>query len=657
MKKTNSTITNPFSCPAEDCGRKFPTQQKLDEHIANRHPNLRKKKKNIDELLDHIKSLESYVEKEGNELREHLDIPELPNYDNILSDVSEEESEEKEEPKKMIEPEKKEEGDNKPKDDKIIEITDEMIGIGKEYEDYEDIKEMNLSKMKIASFLTKRNINFTEITNLRKIDLSFNIITYTYDIRLFDKIQVCILNDNKIEDIGFCEYLPELTILNVENNAITSITSLNKNKKNLQTLKLSNNKIQYKNSTLQTIKNLPSLTELTIENNPFLEEVFAYRHLFISSYPNILELNNTKITDLDRDVSRRFMSEHSIKARPSSARQSENTNIKKEDMIDNDNNVNPNKTMTQFRVGTTIITKTAYVPNDQEKKIEKISQKKKKLLPQIDMKSKENLELQRENKELKKIIEEQKKEIDNLKIQVIDLTEVNKQYEEIINQQKAKSESIKNNKDNDEEKAKLRTQLEMWKKEYCDLLDKTMSTNNNTSNFSNEVLRSHSNFRSRPQTASTPYRSGDFEKIIKEISIMNRKNSLDDSIEDDDEEEEINTNIKKEDIKEKEKEEDEPEENIEEGSEDSLGDIEELCRKSFADLKSMREEMKDLNQKIEEKSTVKGLISERNNEKKENSLLTGKPVIIKQRSTSKNKLKPLTKNKGDNIKMMKNTLK
>ena len=652
MKKTNSTNANPFSCPAEDCGRKFPTQQKLDEHIANRHPALVKKKKNFDELLDHIKSLETFVEKEGNELREHLEIPELPNYDNILSDVSEEESEEKEEPKMIIEPEKKEEEENKPKDDKIIEITNEMLGIGKEYEDYDNIKEINLSKMKIASFLTKRNVDFTEITNLRKIDLSFNIITYTYDIRLFDKIQICILNDNRIEDIGFCEYLPELTILNVENNAITSITSLNKNKKNLKTLKLSNNKIQYKNSTLQTIKNLPSLTELTIENNPFLNEVFAYRHLFISSYQNILELNNTKITDLDRDVSRRFMAEHSIKARPSSARQSENNNLKKEDMIDTDNNVNPNKTMTQFRVGTTVITKTAYVPNDQEKKTEKIAQKKKKLLPQIDMKSKENLELQRENKELKKIIEEQKKEIDNLKIQVLDLTEVNKQYEEMLTQQKTKIEAMKSNKDIDEEKAKLKSKLEMWKKEYCDLLDKTMSTNNNSTNFSNEVLRSHSNFRTRPQTASTPYRSGDFEKVIKEISIMNRKNSLDDSI-DDDEEEEINTDVKKEDIKEKEEE--DPEENIEEGSDDSLGDIEELCRKSFADLKSMREEMKDLNQKIDEKSTVKGMISERNNEKKENSLLTGKPVIIKQRSSSKNKLKPLTKKAP--IKMMKNTLK
>ena len=232
MKKTNSTNANPFSCPAEDCGRKFPTQQKLDEHIANRHPALVKKKKNFDELLDHIKSLETFVEKEGNELREHLEIPELPNYDNILSDVSEEESEEKEEPKMIIEPEKKEEEENKPKDDKIIEITNEMLGIGKEYEDYDNIKEINLSKMKIASFLTKRNVDFTEITNLRKIDLSFNIITYTYDIRLFDKIQICILNDNRIEDIGFCEYLPELTILNVENNAITSITSLNKNKKN-----------------------------------------------------------------------------------------------------------------------------------------------------------------------------------------------------------------------------------------------------------------------------------------------------------------------------------------------------------------------------------------------------------------------------------------
>ena len=75
MKKANSTNTNPFSCPAEDCGRKFPTQQKLDEHIANRHPELVKKKKNFDELLDHIKSLETFVEKEGNRVMKYKTLP------------------------------------------------------------------------------------------------------------------------------------------------------------------------------------------------------------------------------------------------------------------------------------------------------------------------------------------------------------------------------------------------------------------------------------------------------------------------------------------------------------------------------------------------------------------------------------------------------
>lgn len=618
-----------FSCPAEDCGRKFPTQAKLATHISYRHPELVSKEKNnnkLNDLVDRIKSLENFVEKEE-KLREPFEVPKIPNYDKMLDDVSEEEND------KIKEIEK---NDNKIKNEgEIIEITDELIEIGNKYENYEDIKELNLSRKNIATFMTKRKVDFSEIINLTQINLSYNNISFSYDLRLFSKLQICIINNNHIQDIGFCELCPCLVELNAENNDLTSITSLNKNKKNLQILKISHNNIQYKNSTLQTLQNLKNVKELTIEDNPFLSEIFGYKHLFISKYANIKKLNGTEITDVDRDVSRRFVKENAIKARPNTAMPRE-PEIE-ENMLDN---FSPNRTQSGFHTGTSIITKTGYIPHNQNETNEKMNKKRKKLLPQLDTSKKQICDLQKENKNLRETIKKQQEEIDSLKLQIENLTVLYTDSEK-----KAKFNNIKENElniDKDEEKALLKSQLEMWKKEYCDLLDKTMSTNTNTN--SNEILRNNIPSR-RPMTASTPFRSGDFEKVIKEISIMNRKNSLDDSLSDEsneDKEKIIHEENLKENLKEIKDEINDANDNKtienkedieEEDNDDSFGDIEEMCRKSFADLKSMREEIHSLNEKIPEKREIKE--NKIQPLKNTSNILAGRPVIIKKQTNLK----------------------
>ena len=45
-------------------------------------------------------------------------------------------------------------------------------------------------------------------------------------------------------------------------------------------IKISQNKIQYMNSTLGVFKSLNLLEELTIKENPFLSEIFAFKQYF-----------------------------------------------------------------------------------------------------------------------------------------------------------------------------------------------------------------------------------------------------------------------------------------------------------------------------------------------------------------------------------------
>ncbi len=137
-----------------------------------------------------------------------------------------------------------------------------------------------------------------------------------------------------------------------------------------------------------------------------------------------------------------------------------------------------------------------------------------------DYSKKEIEELRIENKQLADKNKTYEMEISTLKLELESLRNLNKEFETQIVDYKRKLE-LKN----DVDKKKLKKECELWKREYVDLLDKSMSTNVSTSRIIN------TNDHLRPQTA----------KFI-------RKNSLDESsesINDADEDAEIDEMLRK----------------------------------------------------------------------------------------------------------------
>ena len=725
-----SEILN-FACPVNNCGRKFASKDKLDNHIKLRHNsissnsntnskfienkkdesdlNIKKlkeenkkleinkekeenktnndktkikdekkeklqKEKNkiiLDDLYSKINSLENYFENENLELQKQFELPEMPIIDDVLlenekieqdenKDIKENESNNNDinpdiqkDENKNIKNETENKMDinktNENADKKIIEIKnnespnlendlneqqknyvkDEIITITEDLiisnsdsknEDLEDITTLNLSKKNIASFMNNREVDFSEIPNLKNLNLSYNWMTYTYDIRLFTNLEEVYLNDNKIDDISFCEFLPSLKILNCENNEITYITSLKKCR-NLKTLKLSLNKIQYLNSTLNIFKSLNLLEELTIKDNPFLSQIFAYKQYFLFEYQNLLKFDNEEINDIDRDIAGRFVRKNNSMYKNTPIY---NTVINEEEKDEDDGE------KTTFRVGNTIITKEMVVPykgkgkNNFGEKNYKIEKKNK------------NEEESMKNKELKEIIKNQKKEIDDIKLELENINQLNKEYEIIIENYKIKLEQNKNKKNkiinNDNkanEKNKLLKELEMWKKEYLDLFNKinknslfpTLLTkeqiknpklnlisdvgNKNIINTNINLTKSMPNkeikkFIERPQTAQVKNTTPDnFESLYEGLKIMYSKNQLMDVVEEDsDDEEEIEKKDSNEINENKDIKEDE---DIDYDGNDIIPDdeIDELFRKSCADLQKMKDEIKFMNESID----------------------------------------------------------
>ena len=743
-----SEILN-FACPVNNCGRKFASKEKLDNHIKLRHNNpissnaklsgnkkdesklaikkpkqenkkieiqkgkndsqipenkinndkikikeekkekLEKEKNKIilDDLYSKINSLENYFENENLELQKQFELPEMPIIDNILLENEKIEQDEnlnikdkkeniennnnidintnsninKEDVYKIIKNEtenqikeeiiknkeindnnnivndKKEKEKNKDENDlseqqknydkdKIITITEDLIisNSDSQIEDLDDITTLNLSQKNIASFMNNRDVNFSDIPNLKKLNLSYNWMTYTYDIRLFTNLEELYLNDNKIDDISFCEFLPSLKILNCENNEITYITSLKKCH-NLKILKLSLNKIQYLTSTLNIFKSLNLLEELTIKDNPFLSQIFAYKQYFLFEYQNLLKFDNEDINDIDRDIAGRFVRKNNSMYK--------NTPIYNT-VLNDEEKEDDNGEKTTFRVGNTIITKEMVVPY-KSKGRNNLNEENKYKIEKKNKNKEENIK----NKELKEIIKSQKKEIDDIKLELENINQLNKEYEIIIENYKIKLEQNKNKKnkiiniDNKtDEKSKLLKELEMWKKEYLDLFNKINKTSlfpNSLTNDKNKnskldliskdenknIINTNINLNKsmpnkeikqlfqRPQTAQVRKTTPDnFESLYEGLKIMYSKNQLMDVVEEEsDDEEEIEKNDIKDINENKEDKEIKEDDDIDYDGNDIIPDdeIDELFRKSCADLQKMKDDIKFMNENID----------------------------------------------------------
>jgi hypothetical protein len=213
------------------------------------------------------------------------------------------------------------------------------------------------------------------------------------------------------------------------------------------------------------------------------------------------------------------------------------------------------------------------------------------------------INLQNENKYLKQNEIEHLKEIETLKNEVERLSQLNKEYQHIIETYKSEqhNEHSHHNKSKSlyyDENVKLKQQLDSLRKDYNDLLNKTNHT-----------------------------------------SINNELTNKD--IEHDDD---MNDDVNDEDIKE-----DEVVQGVGDGSDDSF-DIEEICRKSFQDLKEMRKEVELLNSALDIKQQHKEnnktttsnkiqpkIIKEDNNTLLQGNILSNRPVILKKGIQTKSK--------------------
>ena len=364
-----------------------------------------KQKKLLNNLFGQINSLENYLEKDC-EFHKTFYVPEIPNYDKMYDS-----DDETEKNKNIIIKDSKAN-----ENEKIREITNEMI-FNNNYdkiddEKYKEIHELNLSKKNITNFKNNKKVSFEKLSELFVLNLSYNELYEINDIISFESLKELDISNNKIEDISFCENLPNLCIFNAENNNIITITSLNICSK-IKILKLSNNNIKYLNSTLRTIKNLLNLEELSIKGNPFLSELFSYREYFITFYSKINILDNEKIDEEKRIFSENFYKENNplyknnIK-RPLSSKHGINENKNKinsiddeeEEDIDNDNLINSNMFKTQINFGEN------YINNKKKENVE--SEKDNKKI---------NDELEEEIR-LKEIVNKQNEAIKNLKLEL-----------------------------------------------------------------------------------------------------------------------------------------------------------------------------------------------------------------------------------------------
>ena len=613
-----------------------------------------KEKRLLNNLFGQINNLENYLEKDC-EFHKEFNVPDVPDYDTMYD--SDNEKKEKDRNEKEIKNSKKEK-------DKIYEITEEMIFKNNDnneiidYDKYKNIHELDLSKKNIKTFKNKKNISFEKLSELYVLNLSENIISEANDIKYFESLKELYINNNKIIDISFCEFLPNLIILNIENNNIESITSLSICTK-LTILKLGNNNIKYLNSTLRIFKNLKNLEETTINQNPFLSELVSYREYFISNYKNIKKFDGEIITEEKRKSAELFYKENNplyknITQRPMSSKpdvsdlnknNKDNNNVYdifEENSEDNSNNENQDEIISMSKTQNVFSNRNKQILNNNE----------------INVNNKDNAnksEIKKEEEKLNKIIEEQNIMIEKLKNELENASILNKQYEiqidqynnELVNYQN-NNNNLKNNQNEDEETIKIKKELEMWKKQYFDLLEKNIENEDklkfsqdlfNDKKIKKENNKNKKDIIERPQTAQVRSNlTRDFHKLYEEINILQGSKNIFNDVLNEESDEEEEEEKEKEELNEEEKEEKEEnnENEIKEEIKDEIPDdeIEEMFRKSYQDIQKMRKDLQEINNNMD-----------KNNENKKNNI---EDILNEDRKGNKPSLKPIIYKKESN---------
>ena len=537
-----------FVCTAPGCGKKLSTQNRLEVHIKLKHPklfsllcpdskDLNLSKNPIENILNIQKTKSNILQP----IKKRANMPVIENSLNksIIKNIKTIDS---------LESNKINNSNSNSLTNSINliinEITDDLIFNGENniYEDYTEIINLDLSKKNIELFKNNKNIPFEHFSNLVKLNLSYNNIYVSNDLKYFTNIKILIINNNKIKDISFCEFLSNLEQFNIHSNEVTSIEPLIKCNK-LKILDISNNKIDDIITTLKAFKKIKNLEELLISHNPFIINFFAYKHYFIYKFQNLLRIDGEVINEIDKDISGRFIRENI--SMYENIKELNDTDLNNSYDIDEINNDNSNII---YKIGNTVISKEMYIPYKSKNKNNSNNDKENK----SNSDAKDNQEIKNENIKLKEIIKEQNKEIDNLKLELENSNLLIKDYESILSQYNLKYGDI-NNFNNDINKSvinennfheskymqeiqKLKNDLNIWKKEYFELYEKMNKEDYIKTKINNIKIE-------RPKTAVARYDNPlkEFKKLYNDLEYKNSKNIFADVLEeetDEDEEEE-----------------------------------------------------------------------------------------------------------------------
>ena len=413
------------------------------------------------------------------------------------------------------------------------------------------------------------------------------------------------------------------------------------------------------NSTLRIFKNLKNLEETTINQNPFLSELVSYREYFISNYKNIKKFDGEIITEEKRKSAELFYKENNplyknITQRPMSSKpdvsdlnknNKDNNNVYdifEENSEDNSNNENQDEIISMSKTQNVFSNRNKQILNNNE----------------INVNNKDNAnksEIKKEEEKLNKIIEEQNIMIEKLKNELENASILNKQYEiqidqynnELINYQN-NNNNLKNNQNEDEETIKIKKELEMWKKQYFDLLEKNIENEDklkfsqdlfNDKKIKKENNKNKKDIIERPQTAQVRSNlTRDFHKLYEEINILQGSKNIFNDVLNEESDEEEEEEKEKEELNEEEKEEKEEnnENEIKEEIKDEIPDdeIEEMFRKSYQDIQKMRKDLQEINNNMD-----------KNNENKKNNI---EDILNEDRKGNKPSLKPIIYKKESN---------
>lgn len=187
----------------------------------------------------------------------------------------------------------------------IVQINEKLISeiTGYPIEDFQSVQELDLHLREDRYEGKIRKIeNLSIVPNLRRLNLSYNIITKIDGLERLVHLSELNLAENSIRKIENMESLKSLEKLNLSGNEIERIPPSIRQLSQLNHLRITRNNL----TNLDDIKHLaqlPFLTNFRFDENPFCEdpdyELFAIFHL-----PMLTFVNGREITDEMREQAR-----------------------------------------------------------------------------------------------------------------------------------------------------------------------------------------------------------------------------------------------------------------------------------------------------------------------------------------------------------------